>query len=99
SLVIPFHVDHTYSVLGHCTIRNVTRPSHLRVTYPGQWQTPYSENGVDKGPKTRARFIANTMLNRHDFGASWNAPLDRGGMAVGDFVEITIDAEAVLEAA
>jgi hypothetical protein len=28
---------------------------------------------------------------------SWNAPLDRGGIVVGDLVEITIDAEAILE--
>ena len=91
--------DHDYSVLGDLTIRGVPRPCKLRVTYLGQWQTPWWENGVDKGPKTRAGFMATTMINRHDFGASWNAPLDRGGMAVGDFVEITIDAEAVLEAA
>jgi polyisoprenoid-binding protein YceI len=38
--------------------------------------------------------LATTTINRHDFGASWNAPLDRGGIVVGDLVEITIDAEA-----
>jgi polyisoprenoid-binding protein YceI len=54
---------------------------------------------VDKGPKTRAGFLATTTINRRDFGASWNATLDRGGIVVGDLVEITIDAEAILEAA
>jgi polyisoprenoid-binding protein YceI len=81
------------------TIRGVSRPSELRVIYLGQWQTPWWENGVDKGPKTRAGFMATATINRHDFGASWNAPLDRGGIVVGDLVEITIDAEAILEAA
>lgn len=89
--------DHDYSVLGDLTIRGVTHPSMLRVTYLGQWQTPWWENGVDKGPKTRAGFKAEATINRHDFGASWNAPLDRGGFVVGDIVEITIDAEAILE--
>ena len=90
--------DHDYSVLGELTIRGVSRPCTLRVTYLGQWQTPWWENGVDKGPKTRAGFMATTTINRHDFGASWNATLDRGGIVVGDLVEITIDAEAILEA-
>jgi polyisoprenoid-binding protein YceI len=50
---------------------------------------------VDKGPKTRAGFVATTLLNRHDFGVSWNATLDRGGLVVGDDVQITLDAEAI----
>jgi len=89
--------DHDYSVEGDLTIRGVNRRCKLRVTYLGQWQTPWWENGVDKGPKARAGFVATTTINRHDFGASWNAPLDRGGIVVGDLVEITIDAEAILE--
>lgn len=88
---------HDYSVLGDLTIRGVTRACVLNVTYLGQWQTPWWEGGVDKGPKTRAGFVATTRINRHDFGVSWNAPLDRGGTVVGDIVEITIDAEAILE--
>jgi len=91
--------NHDYSVAGDLTIRGVSRPSELRVVYLGQWQTPWWENGVDKGPKTRAGFTATTTINRRDFGVSWNAPLDDGGMVVGEIVEITIDAEAILEQA
>ena len=91
--------NHDYSVEGDLTIRGVSRPSELRVIYLGQWQTPWWENGVDKGPKTRAGFTATTTINRHDFGVSWNAPLGGGGMVVGEIVEITIDAEAILEQA
>ncbi|MGH9854103.1 MAG: YceI family protein, partial [Blastocatellia bacterium] len=69
----------------------------LSVRYLGQWQTPWWEDGVDKGPKTRAGFVAETEINRHDFGVSWNSTLDRGGIVVGATVQITIDAEAVLE--
>ena len=54
-----------------------------------------SETASDKGPKTRAGFVATTLLNRHDFGVSWNATLDRGGLVVGDDVQITLDAEAI----
>lgn len=90
--------DHDYSVVGELAIRGVSRPCKLRVTYLGQWQTPWWEGGVDKGPKTRAGFVATGSINRHDFGVSWNATLDRDGIVVGDLVEITIDAEAILEA-
>ena len=89
--------DHEYSLTGKLTIRGVTRPVTLNVTYLGQWQTPWWEDGVDKGPKTRAGFIARTEINRHDFGVSWNSTLDRGGIVVGNTVEITLDVEAILE--
>jgi len=82
---------------GELTIRGVTRMVPLRVHHLGQWQTPWWEDGVDKGPKSRAGFVATTTINRHDFGVSWNATLDKGGVVVGNMVEITIDAEAILE--
>ncbi|MBI4527589.1 MAG: YceI family protein [Deltaproteobacteria bacterium] len=82
---------------GEMTIRGVTRTVPLRVQYLGQWQTPWWEGGIDKGPKTRAGFIGTTSINRHDFGISWNASLDNGGVVVGNTVEITIDAEAILQ--
>lgn len=89
--------DHDYLVAGDLTIRGVARPVTLKVSYLGQWQTPWWEDGVDKGPKTRAGFVAETTINRHDFGVSWNNPLDKGGIVVGNEVYITIDAEAILE--
>ena len=85
-------------VVGDLTIRGVTRSVEIQVTYLGQWQTPWWEDGVDKGPRTRAGFVATTRINRHDFGVSWNSALDRGGVVVGDDVAVTIDAEAILEA-
>src|SRR5215471_14141987 len=63
-----------YRVAGDLTIRGVTRPASLDVQYLGQWQTPYWEDGVDKGPVARAGFVATTTINRHDFGVSWNSP-------------------------
>ncbi len=88
--------DHDFLVHGDLTLRGVKRKVPLKVTYLGQWQTPWWEGNVDKGPKTRAGFVASTEINRHDFGVSWSSPLDRGGIVVGNTVEITIDVEAIL---
>jgi polyisoprenoid-binding protein YceI len=84
-------------VSGALTIRGVTRPVSLDTRYLGQWETPWWEDGVDKGPKTRAGFLATALIDRHDFGVSWNSPLARGGIVVGREVLITIDAEAILQ--
>ncbi len=87
--------DHDYAVTGDLTIRGVTRQATLDVRFLGQWDTPWWEGNEDKGPKVRAGFEARTAINRHEFGVSWNASLDRGGVVVGDTVYITIDAEAI----
>ena len=47
---------------------------------------------------SRIGFTATTTINRHDFGVSWNAPMDRGGVVVGDEVAVTLDVEAILDA-
>lgn len=85
------------NVHGRVTIRGVTKPLTFQVHFLGTWLTPWWEDGMDKGPKTRAGFVATGRLNRHDFGVSWNSQLDRGGIVVGNDVEITLDAEAIKE--
>ena len=83
------------TLTGELTVRGISRKVALRVHYLGEWETPWWEDGEDKGPKTRAGFSASTIIDRRDFGVSWNAALDKGGVVVGNMVEITIDAEAV----
>ncbi|MGH9326076.1 MAG: YceI family protein [Terriglobia bacterium] len=91
--------DHDYVLSGRLSIRGITREISMKVRCLGQWATPWWEDGVDKGPKARAGFLAETTINRHDFGVSWNSALDNGGVVVGNEIEITIDAEAIMEAA
>ncbi len=85
------------AVTGELTLRGVTRSVVLDVRYLGQWQTPWWEDGVDKGPKLRAGFVANTRIDRRDFGVLWNSTLARDGLVVGNEVLIGLDVEAILE--
>ena len=87
-----------YRVAGDLTIRGVTKSITLFVEHLGTWQTPWWEDGVDKGPKLRAGFTARAQLNRFDFGVSWNSALPAGGVVVGPEIDIYIDVEAILDA-
>ncbi|MBI4465965.1 MAG: YceI family protein [Acidobacteria bacterium] len=78
-----------YKVSGDLSLRGVTHPVTLEVRFLGQGRSPFND--------TRVGFAARTVINRHDFGVSWNAPMQDGGMVVGDDVLITLDAEAILE--
>ncbi len=86
-----------FEVAGDLTLRGTTRPVVLAAHYLGRWRCPYWEGDRDLGPVTRIGFVATASIDRHDFGVSWNAPMDRGGRVVGDAVAITLDIEAIAE--
>src|SRR5574340_627334 len=86
-----------YEVSGTLDLHGVKRPVVLTARYLGRWQCPYWEGDRDLGRAIRIAFTATTTINRHDFGVSWNAPMDHGGLVVGDEVAITLDVEAILE--
>jgi len=82
-----------YEVTGGLTVRGVTRSLTLDLHYLGRWRTPYNEAQV-----TRVGFTGTTRLDRHDFGVSWNSPMENAGRVVGTEVRISVDVEAILEA-
>lgn len=86
-----------YRVTGDLTIREVTRKVTLGVRYLGAWQTPWWEDGVDKGPKTRAGFVARARIDRYDFGVNWNDSMPDGGVVVSPRIDIVIDVEVIAE--
>lgn len=45
--------------------------------------------------KKRIQIKGETSLNRHDFGISWNALMEGGGLTVGHVVKILLDIEAI----
>lgn len=80
--------DGQLSVEGHLTIRDVTR----KVLFTVEGPTPPTK---DPWGNTRVAVSASTKINRKDFGLTWNAALETGGILVGDEVTITLDVEFV----
>jgi len=76
------------SVEGDLTIHGVTRKVRFAVEGP----TPPAK---DPWGNTRIGLSASTKINRKDFGLTWNAALETGGILVGDEVTITLDVEFV----
>lgn len=83
-------LDGDFTLSGDLTIRGVTRPVTLDVTFEGAVTDPW-------GGKRRG-YSARGKLNRQDFGLTWNAALEAGGVVVGDEVKLTIATELVLQA-
>ncbi|MDJ0311785.1 YceI family protein [Arthrobacter sp. H35-D1] len=73
----------SFEMTGELTIRGISKS----VTFKGEF------NGVAVDPfgATRAGFEASTVISRKDFGLTWNAALEAGGVLVSDKVTITLD--------
>ena len=78
--------DGELAVEGDLTIRGVTRKVLFSVDGP----TPPTK---DPWRGTRVAVSATTKINRKNFGLTWNAALETGGILVGDEVTITLDVE------
>ena len=78
-------------VTGDLTIHGVTRELVLQVEGP----TPESK---DPFGNVRIGLSAATKIKRGDFGLTWNAALETGGILVGDDIKIDIDVSAIKKA-
>lgn len=74
-------------LIGDLTIRNITQEVTLDINYFGVSKSPWGT--------TSAGFAAEAVINRHDWGASWNQVLETGGVLVSDQVHIDIELELV----
>jgi len=76
------------SVEGDLTIHGVTQKVTFEVEGPGQ-------PTKDPWGNTRIAISASTKINRKDFGLTWNAALETGGILVGEEVTITLEVEFI----
>jgi polyisoprenoid-binding protein YceI len=77
----------SFVAVGDLTIHGVTQSVELEVTYNG--------SAVDPFGNTRVGFEASTTISRKEFGLTWNAALEAGGVLVADKVKIELDVSAI----
>lgn len=75
-------------VTGDLTIHGVTKPVTLEMETP-------SEEMKDPWGNVKIGISGKTKIRRKDFGLTWNAALETGGLLVGDEVAITLDIQLV----
>jgi polyisoprenoid-binding protein YceI len=80
--------DGELNVIGELTIHGVTREVVFDVEGP-------TAPAKDPWGNTRIGLYATTKINRKDFGLTWNAALETGGILVGDEVTISLDVQLV----
>jgi len=79
-----------WTLTGELTMNGFTKPITLRVSEEGA--------GVDPWGNQKVAFSATGKLNRSDFGLTWNAALETGGVLVSEEVRILIEAQLVRNA-
>jgi len=79
--------DNKMQVEGMLTLKGVTKPVTLNVSYNGGWQ------GIPQDPHARIGFSAHTQIKRSDFNISVGIPAPGTTMGVSDAVDIIIEAE------
>ena len=78
-----------YVLKGNLTMRDVTKPVTLDVTYGGRIKTPNPQN--PNGEK--AGFKITGKVNRKDYGLKFDRALEGGGLVVSDEIELNIKVE------
>ncbi|MDT3330292.1 MULTISPECIES: YceI family protein [Microbacterium] len=79
-----------FLVDGNLTIKDVTKPVTFEVDFGGF--------GTDPWGNYKAGATAKTVINREDFGLTWNAALETGGVLVGKDVTIELDLQGSIQA-
>jgi polyisoprenoid-binding protein YceI len=76
-----------FRIIGELTIRGVTREISLDATYEGRGRDPWGGE--------RVSFSAITKIDRRDFGLTWNAALETGGVLVSNEIKVHLEVQAI----
>ncbi len=79
--------DSTYRVTGDLTVRGVTRPVGIDFEYTGTAVDPYGNR--------RVGLEGSVVINRKDFGVTWNAVLEGGGVLVSEKITLELEVSAI----
>lgn len=79
--------EDTFAVTGDLTIKGITRPVTVDFAYTGSAVDPYGN--------TRVGFEGSSTIDRTDFGITFNAPLESGGVLVSNKITLEFDISAI----
>ena len=79
-----------FEVTGDLTIKDVTRSITLPLEFQGAAKDPFGND--------RIGFEGSVVVNRKDWGITWNAALETGGVLVSDKVKLEFDVSAIKNA-
>lgn len=77
--------DAIFELIGKLTIKEVTKPTILKIKYGGTSTDPWGN--IKAGLQLKGK------INRKDFGLVWNTTIEAGGFLVGEEVKITANIE------
>jgi polyisoprenoid-binding protein YceI len=77
----------TYRMHGGLTVKGITKPVAIDLTLNGQVTDPYGN--------VRVGFDGSATVSRGDWGLTYNAALEGGGVLISDKVKLTFDISAV----
>ena len=80
----------TFEVSGDLTIKDVTKPVTVPFTFEGAAQDPFGNQ--------RIGFEGSVTISRKDYGITWNAALETGGVLVSDKIVLEFEVSAVKNA-
>lgn len=74
-----------YNVVGDVTLHGVTKQETFKLTFEGASTDPWGNE--------KAGFSASGAIKRSDYGLTYNAALETGGVLIGDDIKINIELE------
>ena len=77
----------TFEVTGDLTIKGVTKSIMIPFSFEGAAKDPFGN--------LRAGFEGSVTINRKDYGITWNAALETGGVLVSEKVTLEFEISAV----
>jgi polyisoprenoid-binding protein YceI len=82
--------EDTWSITGDLTIGGTTKPVTVAFEQTGSAQDPFGN--------VRVGFEGGTAINRKDWGLTWNAALETGGVLVSEKIKLEFDVSAIRNA-
>ena len=79
-----------WTITGDLTIKGVAKPVTIEFEHTGSAQDPFGN--------VRIGFEGETTINRKDWGLTWNAALETGGVLVSERIKLDFDISAIQSA-